>query len=784
MVKLRQKGFTLVEVSIVLAITALMILIAVTGSGLLRQQASQTGRLDELKNTLEKIRQEANGAIADKDNKSGYSVFGKIVEFDNSAGNDKQYKISTLVSDDSDDTKFLTKCDTRTVALNDQMHYLGPDGKGAIIFTRSPDRVYHAPGGYSDTGGDPSVCSAVAYAQPPSESGLYLPDGSGGGPLPSLPSCNDPGYSCGLLGQYYSSLTFAGAVTSQFTDLKIGDAMGTAASSYPDFIPTLKFRTKNPPNGVAVHWTGQIYLGDTSPHRICFKADDGSQAIVSAAAVSGGGALIGGQAVITNNLGSNDSPAAPCTLVKATAPGWFPIDIKYQQIDTGAGDANTQARLYEQIGSVDKDIPYTDGDTGVLLRTPTQPTIWPSTSYDQGLLGEYFSDINQGNKVSTYPGFNPIINSGVFPYRDYLAVLTATDGQNVSSRYTGQIYIPTAGLNSYCLTSDDGSKLTINGTVVVNNGFNTLHGSQMVCGNITVPAADWYSIRIDFQQGPVDAVLGLKRGSVTPPPTFTTVPESQLRHAVDSFKFGEDGNCTPAANTCVAMGIYKVFKSSSSGTTCANSNQAAQISFDYTGLTPGTQNIDIMYGNYPSGGLPVPPGYPGYKVCVYVNGNLLSSANPASLPIWEPSAAGSYIRTFTLNGVSVPASGNLNVKLDWINDSFVPGVGDANFEVMGVNMRKSMDAQGNIVAQKPAGTAPLTQSKQSKIASALARFLRIPAAYAAWDNNILNPENYVNNDSSSFYHGAQDYNFELQGVNGTQTITVDPSSNGITRQVH
>ena len=57
--------------------------------------------------------------------------------------------------------------------------------------------------------------------------------------------------------------------------------------------------------------------------------------------------------------------------------------------------------------------------------------------------------------------------------------------ENFCARYTGQVYAPSAGGVGFSLTSDDGSKLWVNGDLVVNN--DGLH--EMVTKTGTVSAA-------------------------------------------------------------------------------------------------------------------------------------------------------------------------------------------------------------------------------------------------------------------------------------------------------
>ena len=99
---------------------------------------------------------------------------------------------------------------------------------------------------------------------------------------------------------------------------------------------------------------------------------------------------------------------------------------------------------------------------------------------------EFYDSSPSGSTVDNIPttGF---LGSGTFTSFDVDALQDQEDPgdtDNFSIRYSGYIQIDTQGSYTFYTTSDDGSKLYIDGTEVVNN--DGAHGSQERSGNITL----------------------------------------------------------------------------------------------------------------------------------------------------------------------------------------------------------------------------------------------------------------------------------------------------------
>jgi predicted esterase len=112
----------------------------------------------------------------------------------------------------------------------------------------------------------------------------------------------------------------------------------------------------------------------------------------------------------------------------------------------------------------------------------------------QGLTYKYYT-----GTWSTVPNFSNLtpVSTGT---GSNVSLSPATQSTNYGISWEGHINISRAGTYTFYTSSDDGSKLYINNSLVVNN--DGLHGTQEKSGNYTFPQAGSYPFRVDFfQQG-------------------------------------------------------------------------------------------------------------------------------------------------------------------------------------------------------------------------------------------------------------------------------------------
>ena len=155
-------------------------------------------------------------------------------------------------------------------------------------------------------------------------------------------------------------------------------------------------------------------------------------------------------------------------------------------------------------------------------------------AYTAGYLVEYFRQCEPGNFVDvddsgatdpqlsiTIPQINyPASSQWVQPNGENLPF---TD--EFAARFTGELYLAGQGEGEYtfCLESDDGSKLWINGAVVVDDNY--LHSMNKVCGTVNLPGSGKVPFKVTFFENRGDAGLIL-RWKTPNNPTETVVPKS------------------------------------------------------------------------------------------------------------------------------------------------------------------------------------------------------------------------------------------------------------------
>jgi hypothetical protein len=147
------------------------------------------------------------------------------------------------------------------------------------------------------------------------------------------------------------------------------------------------------------------------------------------------------------------------------------------------------------------------------------PTPSPSPSPTGGLLGQYFLNKTlSGSPVLTR--IDPTLN---FDWNQQSpSPLIPREGYSVL--WTGRVQAKYSETYSFCLSSDDGARMVINGQVLVSNW--TDHSVTENCGSIQMQANMRYQIKVQFYQNTGGATLKLTWSS--PSQTKVTVPSSSL----------------------------------------------------------------------------------------------------------------------------------------------------------------------------------------------------------------------------------------------------------------
>lgn len=136
-----------------------------------------------------------------------------------------------------------------------------------------------------------------------------------------------------------------------------------------------------------------------------------------------------------------------------------------------------------------------------------------------GLTGQYYSDQNLTTLKLTRTDPEIDFNWGANPNP-----APNVPGDHFSVRWTGQVEAPDTGLYTFYTHSDDGIRLIVNGTVLINDW--TTHALKEDQGKIQLVAGHKYSIEIDYFQNTGSAVAQLFWK--TPTVAWQVVPKDML----------------------------------------------------------------------------------------------------------------------------------------------------------------------------------------------------------------------------------------------------------------
>jgi prepilin-type N-terminal cleavage/methylation domain-containing protein len=179
MYELRQSGYTIVEVVLVIAISAVMLGVVLAFQASHNRSTAFTTELDSINARISQIQAEANSNVltnANAGTASNVEIFGKVIEFYGAPGtpNARMMRVSTLVSLDGAGritNQSLRKCDQYRVALDQGVEYrAGAFTNQAIVFKSKTDNSIastYVLNNYSEISTLPaSACAAIAPAAP------------------------------------------------------------------------------------------------------------------------------------------------------------------------------------------------------------------------------------------------------------------------------------------------------------------------------------------------------------------------------------------------------------------------------------------------------------------------------------------------------------------------------------------------------------------------------------------------------------------------------------------
>jgi predicted esterase len=309
----------------------------------------------------------------------------------------------------------------------------------------------------------------------------------------------------------------------------------------------------------------------------------------------------------------------------------------------------------------------------------------------QGLTYYYY--LYSGN-WNTLPDYDTLTPAGAGLINN-VSLSPATRTTYFSFSFRGNIRISQAGTYTFYTNSDDGSKLYINNTLVVNN--DGLHGATQKSGAYTFGQAGVYPFRVDYyQQGGAYTLTASWQASAL------NIPMSAIPDSVFAEKLPALPGTAPAKPTGVSAQAsnyhsvtvawtshssnqkgFEVYRSQDNGNTWLNvvTAPAAMISFTDTTVAPATAYMYKVQAvnQYGSSGF-----------------DSITSANTATTPPLPPAPSSPY------NLVASPVSGTA-VFLSWK---------DSSASAAGINIYRSdgTNSAYRLLKQLPGGSTNYTDN--------------------------------------------------------------------------
>ncbi|HEX3791986.1 MAG TPA: glycoside hydrolase family 3 C-terminal domain-containing protein [Pseudonocardiaceae bacterium] len=144
---------------------------------------------------------------------------------------------------------------------------------------------------------------------------------------------------------------------------------------------------------------------------------------------------------------------------------------------------------------------------GNLSSTGSLPTIdssylTPPSGAGHGLQGDYYSN----ETLAGTPVTSQVDPQVSFAWNG-AAPAAGVPGTDFSTRWTGSLTPPATGTYTFGLTSDDGSRLYVNGQLVIDNWRDQAATTET--GQVTLTAGTPVQIEVDYYQGTGDATVNL-----------------------------------------------------------------------------------------------------------------------------------------------------------------------------------------------------------------------------------------------------------------------------------
>lgn len=292
----------------------------------------------------------------------------------------------------------------------------------------------------------------------------------------------------------------------------------------------------------------------------------------------------------------------------------------------------------------------------VILANSTQSVPFAPTTLAGGLVGSYY---NQNGVARAYFGGTQVdrTDSTVdFDWGGGTPGVTNIGANDFSVRWTGLILVPTTGNYVFRTQSDDGVRLYINGTKVIDNW--TDHSpSYDISSSVTLNAGSYVPVTLEFFERGGGAVIRLQWA--TPgSSSYVAIPASQLFHCVPATVASFAISGTGSASTCVPQTLT-ITARDSTGSTITNYTGTVNLS---TSTTDGDWTAGLARA--PQGTLT--PGAANSGLASYQ----FAVADAGSVQLRLSHSLAQNL-TFTVVDPTVPSSSTTSATISFRDNAFV-----------------------------------------------------------------------------------------------------------------
>lgn len=563
-------------------------------------------------------------------------------------------------------------------------------GASTVSFNNSTMGTAPSPITVSSNSGAISLTSSTVFGDltAPSYSTVNVPSGSSvtGTCLPnSTPAnaCTAPvcttGLIGGLSGDFFNNTTLTNPVTATRIDNSVNFNWGAGSPGVAG-IGTDNF---------SVRWTGSLRAPATGAYKFQTVSDDGVRLWIN-------------NVLVIDNWTLHSSTTDTSGTVNLTAGQSYPVKLEYYE---NGGDS---------VIALNWSLPGSTSFAAIGTRTGVSPDYSsfcsvPTTTCTSGLMGGATGKYYNNTTLTGSPASTRVDTNIDFNWSTGSPGAAGIGVDGFSIHWNATLKVPTTGTYQFQTNSDDGVRVWVNGTQVINNW--TDHSATLnTSGNVTLTAGVNYPVIVEFYENGGDAVISLQwKGPADSAFSIvngcpSTVSSYGISHsgtgitcAAEPITFsaydGTGALVAPTAGTQVALSTVPATGVWAGGNIYTFAGTETSFIKYLQQTTPTTLNINVSDGSYgESGALDPSITFVDSALKFYGSNGLIAMQNEVA-DITDNAPILKAIRTDTVTGACVAqAAGSRTVKMAYVCRNPATCIAGQAFTVNGTAIQANSNA--------------------------------------------------------------------------------------------